>query len=81
MVARDVKKGREKVNFSDWGSRKHSANEAEELCEAVKNGSMPPSAYRLMHPKSKLSPHDVEVICRWADLALAQKSAKRRYEH
>jgi hypothetical protein len=77
IVARDVKRGREKVNFSNWSSRKHSANEVEELCDAVRNRSMPPGAYRLMHPKSELSVRDVEVMCRWADLALAQESAGR----
>jgi hypothetical protein len=79
IVARDVKKGRDKVNFSDWTSRHHSANEVEGLCDAVRNGSMPPASYRLMHPNAKLSRDDVEVMCRWADIALARESTKRRH--
>ena len=72
IVARDVERGREKLNFSDWSLRTHSANEAQEICDAVANGSMPLGGYRLMHPQASLSINDVEVICEWADAARAQ---------
>jgi len=72
MMAWDVKKGREKLNFSDWVSRERSANEVEEICDAATNGSMPLPRYRLVHREATLSKHDVEVICDWADTAMAQ---------
>jgi len=72
IVASDVKKGREKLNFSDWGSRERSANEVEEICDAARNGSMPLRGYRLMHPEASLSEHDVDSLCRWADLVRAR---------
>ena len=72
LVARDVKKGREKLNFSDWTSRERSPNEVEEICDAVTNGSMPLRGYRLMHREATLSKHDIDAICAWADATMAQ---------
>lgn len=72
LLERDVKRGREKLNFSDWTSRNRSANEVEEICDAVTNGSMPLRGYRLIHREASLSTHDVDVICAWADTAMAE---------
>ena len=72
-IANDVKKGREKLNFSDWSSHKPSPNQLEEICDAATNGSMPPRGYRLLHPEATLRKHDVDVLCDWADTAKAQK--------
>jgi hypothetical protein len=66
MVARDVRGGRAKLDFTDWTAHHHSENERMEICDAVSNGSMPMKAYRLIHRNARLSPKDVDRICDWA---------------
>jgi len=72
MLARHVREGRKKLNFSTWDSRKHSANEMEEICDAVSNGSMPLRGYTMIHRDARLSKRDVDSICNWADAPLSQ---------
>ena len=67
MVSQHVNQGREVLNFSDWGSRQPTANEMQELCDAVSSGSMPLRSYTLIHRKAILSKHDVDTICKVAD--------------
>ena len=69
IVARDVRRGRAKLEFTSWAGRYHSNNERMEICDAVSNGSMPMKAYTIMHPQARLSPQDIDRICDWADSA------------
>ena len=69
IVARDVRRGRAKLDFTSWTGRYHSNNERMEICDAVSNGSMPMKAYTIMHRHARLSPQDVDRICDWADSA------------
>lgn len=67
ILAKDVNRGRAKLDLSQWTGRMPSVNERKEICDAVSDGSMPLLAYRLFHPKATLSKHDVDLICDWAD--------------
>jgi Haem-binding domain len=70
MVRQDVEKGREHLNFSAWnGAPPHqpTANEIQELCDAVSEGVMPPRAYRMMHSEARLTNVDKDAFCAWAD--------------
>jgi hypothetical protein len=65
-----VNKGREHLNFSNWaGSPPHkaTANEIQEICDAVSDAVMPPRRYRLLHPGAELSEEDKNNFCAWAD--------------
>jgi hypothetical protein len=66
ILSRDVNKGREKLDFSRWVERPHSANERMEICDAVSGGSMPLRAYTVLHRNARLSKQDVDLICDWA---------------
>lgn len=66
ILARDVNRGRAKLDFSQWAGRTPSANERMEICDAASDGSMPLLAYTLIHSKARLSKHDVDLICDWA---------------
>jgi hypothetical protein len=66
ILSRDVSKGREKLDFSQWAERPHSANERMEICDAVSVGSMPLRAYTVLHRNARLSKQDVDLICDWA---------------
>ena len=72
LIERDVKKGREHLNFSTWAGNpvhKPTRNQLQEVCDAVSDNNMPPRSYRVMHPNSRLSPADVDALCDWADSA------------
>jgi mono/diheme cytochrome c family protein len=43
MVQRDVDEGREELNFSEW------PQDGDESAETIREGSMPPFSYRLIH--------------------------------
>jgi Haem-binding domain len=68
LVTDDVNEGRRHINFQDWESLE--AKEAVErlglICGEVKSGDMPPRSYRIMHPRSVLSPEEVNAICSWS---------------
>lgn len=54
LVQRDVDRGREAVNFSEWRTP-GAGGEVDELHDAVEDRSMPPRQYTLNHPAARLS--------------------------
>jgi Haem-binding domain len=52
LVTRDVERGRDELNFSDWAE---DGGEADDAAETVADGSMPPTRYVLVHPDARLS--------------------------
>ncbi len=56
LVQRHVDKGRRQLNFSEWGSTREQ--EADQSAQTVRNGSMPPFSYVLLHPGAALSDAD-----------------------
>jgi hypothetical protein len=79
LLRRDIRKAREHVNFSRWAgnsSRHATANEIQDICDAVSDGSMPPVAYQIMHPDARLSASDRDLLCDWANPAGNSQSMK-----
>jgi hypothetical protein len=67
MIKRDVNRGREHLDFSTWTeSHPPTANEVQDICDAVSNHAMPPLAYRLMHADARISDADADTLCGWA---------------
>jgi len=58
LVTSDVKRGREALNFSEWGQ----GEQEDEGADAVEDGSMPPLQYRLVHPEARLSPAERQTL-------------------
>jgi len=52
LTQRHVDEGREKLNFSEWGTREQEVDHSERL---IKEGEMPSWDYLLMHPEARLS--------------------------
>lgn len=68
LVARDVTKAREEMNFTTWNRYtpiKQSAKR-EDIWKEVKGGHMPPLPYRLMHPEARLSHEEKEQLRAWS---------------
>ncbi len=79
MLARDVGKGREAMNLSRWLQERPSMRMALAAiaCEDVRSGRMPPPAYSMMHPEARLSPRDIEALCKWSEELMAAASLRR----
>jgi hypothetical protein len=57
-----------KINFDKWDtySPEKQANKAEDICEQLKKGSMPPNGFRKNNPDRIPSEKEITMICNWA---------------
>ncbi len=65
LMARDVHKGRNHLNFSKWGDADEDERQTdrENAWEQIESGEMPPWFYVLpMHPDAKLTPEDKALL-------------------
>jgi hypothetical protein len=69
LVADDVKRGREKMNFSEWGNLSSSKQSIrlESICEEITDNEMPLKPYLLLHRDAELSQADKDLLCNWAN--------------
>jgi hypothetical protein len=67
LVERDVSKGREHLNFSEWDQYtfKQRHELLAQIATAVKNREMPLPQYTLIHHDARLSQADTDVLYRW----------------
>ena len=67
-MADHVNHGRSHFNYSDWAA--YEPDDAMRLlknsCAFARKGSMPLPSYLLLHPEARLSPADIEALCRLA---------------
>ena len=79
LVARDVREGREAVNYSTWErySPEERRHHQEETWEDVEEGEMPLGVYTLMHPGARLSARDLEVLRAWASEGVSTRPGIR----
>ena len=59
LLKNHVDKGREKLNFSEWGT---GEQETEKIVKVVREGEMPPGDYLLLHPEARLSDVDSQTL-------------------
>ena len=80
LIVRDVKDGRSKLNLSEWGSYDAQTRQKpwKEICKEVSEGDMPPLQYSLLHAGSKLTPSEVQAVCRWTGFSARPEQSGRR---
>lgn len=68
LLAADVRKGREELNYSTWGALDEArrAKKLKETWEEVADGEMPPWFYLAMHRDAVLSDDDRRALRAWA---------------
>ena len=68
LVSKDVKKGRDELNFSEWGeySDRRRTRKLEEIEEKVADKEMPLKLYVRLHPGAALSVADAETLIEWS---------------
>ena len=59
LTRRDVEEGRDKLNFSEWD---RDQGEADKAAREVRDGSMPPDQYVLIHRDADLSDAEKEHL-------------------
>ena len=69
LVVRDIKLGRDELNFSHWESQSKidKAKNLDKIIDEVTDGNMPMPIYTIMHANAKLSDDDRRLITEWAD--------------
>ena len=69
LVNRDIRLGREHLNFSDWESKSKmdKASILGEIADEVELANMPMPIYIIMHPEAKLSTDERQLIIDWTD--------------
>ena len=59
LAQNDIREGRRALNFSTWGQGEF---ETGEIAGVIRQGSMPPLQYTLLHPTAKLSASEKETL-------------------
>jgi uncharacterized membrane protein YgcG len=59
LVRYDIDRGRDALNFSEWGA---DGNDAHDAAEEVEDGSMPLDRYVRLHPGARLSAEDRQAL-------------------
>jgi hypothetical protein len=77
LVLSHVNRGIEKWDLALWEERAPLHGEKEDMCDSITDHSMPLRSYTWVHPKAKLSKHDIEVLCIWADTSAPATSATK----
>ena len=67
FVANHVSEGKRELNFSVFGeyTPKRQAKKLDESAEQVEKGEMPLSSYTLLHPDTKLSDAQRQLLINW----------------
>jgi len=67
LMERDVERGRGQMNFSRWSAYNEfdRADMLDDVCEQVRDTSMPLRHYRWLHPDAALSGRQIEALCAW----------------
>jgi uncharacterized membrane protein len=68
MIESDVARARSEMNLSRWSEYSVEDQQAilTSLAAAVRSAEMPPSRYTMIHPQSKLSEEERQLIYNWA---------------
>jgi hypothetical protein len=68
-VAHDVNTARGHVNLQNWEAQVSPQEGLEHLglvCKLIRNGTMPPADYRVMHKGTDVTPEETTAVCAWS---------------
>ncbi|HRH60787.1 MAG TPA: heme-binding domain-containing protein [Chitinophagaceae bacterium] len=67
MMATHITNGKEKLNFSDFGSNRtrKQISKLKEISNQIKDDEMPISSYKLMHKNARLSQNEKFLLMNW----------------
>ena len=78
VMARHIKNGKDKLNFSDFGSytSRRQISKLKGIANQIKDDEMPISSYRMMHTKANLTNDEKALIMDWMNKAADSLSAE-----
>lgn len=67
LLAKDIREGREELNFSEWGSysKRRQIRNLRKIKEEVTSDAMPLKKYLLIHRHAKLSQEQKTALINW----------------
>jgi len=67
VMAGHIKNGKEKLNFSEFGSypTRRQESKLKGIANSIKDDIMPLSSYKIMHKTANLSPADKTLLMNW----------------
>lgn len=67
MMARHITNGKEKLNFSDFGSNtiRKQISKLKEISNQIKDDEMPLTSYKLIHKNARLSQNEKALLINW----------------
>ncbi len=68
FMSQHISEGKKELNFDAFGtySGRRQMSKLKSIASSVKDGSMPPSSYTLMHNEARLSNKEKELLIYWA---------------
>lgn len=78
FMAYHVRNGKEKMNFSDFGSytKRRQESKLKSIANQIEDDAMPLCSYTLMHPNARLVPEEKDAIVQWANNTRDSLSSK-----
>ncbi len=79
LIAHDVERGRQELNFSKWGSYYPVTRrrKLQWMGRALREENMPPWTYRILHPGAGLTQHDLMVLQQWIEAEINNQPEKQ----
>jgi hypothetical protein len=78
FMAYHVRNGKEKMNFSDFGSytKRRQESKLKSIASQIEDDAMPLCSYTLLHPDARLAPGEKDAIIQWANTARDSLTSK-----
>ena len=79
LAEHDVERGRQELNFSEWGSYYPATRlrKLQWMDRALREESMPPWSYRILHPGAGLTPEDLAALGQWIESEIAGQTQRK----
>ena len=79
LVGHDVERGRQELNFSEWGSYYPATRrrKLQWINRALREETMPPWKYRVLHPGTGLTQGDLMVLEQWIEAEIKNQPEKQ----
>ena len=70
IMAKHVKKGKDELNFSDFGSysMRRQQSKLKAIASQIKDDEMPLTEYKIMHGDARLSKEEKDLVINWASV-------------
>ena len=79
LIEHDVERGRQELNFSEWGSYYLATRrrKLQWMDRALREENMPSWTYRILHPGTGLTERDLLVLEQWIEAEISNQPEKQ----